>query len=44
MKEYKYMENSFNRKDMEIFFVRHGESYGNVETEPKPQFKTIIRR
>ena len=34
------MENSFNRKDMEIFFVRHGESYGNVEIEPKPQFKT----
>lgn len=34
------MENSFNRKDMEIFFVRHGESYGNVELDNVPEFKT----
>lgn len=28
-----------NRCNLEIYFVRHGESYGNVDTEPKPVFK-----
>lgn len=33
------MKKCNNRCNLEIYFVRHGESYGNVEIEPKPDFK-----
>lgn len=33
------MEKCNNRRNLEIYFVRHGESYGNVDVEPKPEFK-----